>query len=64
MQVIAEGIETEEQALQLINPDCAFGKGFFYSKPTRARHAEAILENVPPLNTLPDFTNLNFDSIN
>ncbi|HEX8248466.1 MAG TPA: EAL domain-containing protein [Pyrinomonadaceae bacterium] len=64
MQVIAEGIETEEQALQLINLDCPFGQGFFYSKPTDAEHAEILLENVPPLNTLPDITNLNFDSIN
>jgi diguanylate cyclase (GGDEF)-like protein/PAS domain S-box-containing protein len=64
MQVVAEGIETEEQALQLINLDCPFGQGFFYSKPTGAAQAEAILENLPPLNALPDFGNLNFDTVN
>ena len=64
MQVIAEGIETEEQALQLINLDCPFGQGFFYSKPTSAAQAEAILENVPSLHALPEFTNLNFETIN
>jgi EAL domain-containing protein (putative c-di-GMP-specific phosphodiesterase class I) len=64
MQVIAEGIETEEQALQLINLDCPFGQGFLYSKPTDAAQAEAILENVLPLNTLPELANLNFDSVN
>ncbi|HLM01508.1 MAG TPA: EAL domain-containing protein [Pyrinomonadaceae bacterium] len=64
MQVIAEGIETEEQALQLINLDCPFGQGFLYSKPTNAAQAEAILENALPLNTLPELANLNFDSVN
>jgi diguanylate cyclase (GGDEF)-like protein/PAS domain S-box-containing protein len=63
MQVVAEGIETEEQALRLINLDCAFGQGFFYSKPTSAAQAEAILENVPPLNAPPEFANLNFDTV-
>jgi diguanylate cyclase (GGDEF)-like protein/PAS domain S-box-containing protein len=64
MQVIAEGIETEEQALKLINLDCAFGQGYFYSKPTDAMQAEAILEKAQPLNILPDLANLNFDSVN
>jgi diguanylate cyclase (GGDEF)-like protein/PAS domain S-box-containing protein len=64
MQVVAEGIETEEQALQLINLDCHFGQGFFYSKPTSAAQAEAILENTPPPDTLPDLANLSFDTIN
>lgn len=64
MQVVAEGIETEEQALQLIDLDCAFGQGFFYSKPTSATAAEAILENVPSLKISPGLTNLNFDTIN
>jgi EAL domain-containing protein (putative c-di-GMP-specific phosphodiesterase class I) len=64
MQVIAEGIETEEQALQLINLDCPFGQGFFYSKPTSALAAEAILESVVPLNISPVPANLNFDTVN
>ena len=64
MQVVAEGIETEEQALQLINLDCAFGQGFFYSKPTSAMAAEAILENVPSIKISQGLTNLNFDTIN
>ena len=64
MQVIAEGVETEEQALQLIGLDCTFGQGFFYSKPTDAAQAEAIIENNPPLNIAPDVTNFNFDTLN
>lgn len=54
MQVIAEGVETEEQALQLIDLDCAFGQGFYYSKPTDAQQAEAILENNSSLDINPD----------
>ncbi|MDQ3798334.1 MAG: EAL domain-containing protein, partial [Acidobacteriota bacterium] len=64
MQVIAEGIETEEQALQLINLDCTFGQGYYYSKPTSAAQAEAILETAQPLSLPPGFTDLNFDTIN
>jgi diguanylate cyclase (GGDEF)-like protein/PAS domain S-box-containing protein len=64
MQVIAEGIETEEQAQKLINLDCPFGQGYFYSKPTNAMQAEAILEKAQPLNILPNLTDLNFDTVN
>lgn len=63
MQVIAEGIETEEQALKLINLDCPFGQGYFYSKPANAIQAEAILENAQPLNVLPNLPDLNFDTV-
>ena len=59
MQVIAEGIETEEQALKLINLDCAFGQGYFYSKPTNASQTEMLLEKPLPFNKLPESVNLN-----
>ncbi len=64
MKVIAERIETEEQALKLINLDCQFRQGYFYSKPTDAIQAEDILENGQPLNISPDLAELNFDTIN
>jgi diguanylate cyclase (GGDEF)-like protein/PAS domain S-box-containing protein len=64
MQVIAEGIETEEQAMKLISLDCPFGQGYLYSKPTDAGHAEDLIENSQPLNISPDFAELNFDTIN
>ena len=64
MKVIAEGIETEEQALKLINLDCQFGQGYFYSKPTDAIQAEDILGNSQPLNISPNLAELNFDTIN
>ena len=64
MKVIAEGIETEEQALKLINLDCQFGQGYFYSKPTNAANAENILADSQQLNISPDLAELNFDTVN
>lgn len=64
MQVIAEGVETEEQALQLIDLDCAFGQGFLYSRPADAIQAEAILENIPLLSIVPGFSDISFDTAN
>ena len=49
MDVIAEGIETEDQAARLINLECNLGQGYFYSKPTDAAQAEAILEEMTSL---------------
>jgi EAL domain-containing protein (putative c-di-GMP-specific phosphodiesterase class I) len=64
MQVIAEGVETEEQANHLIDLNCTFGQGFLYSKPTDAIQAEAILQNNPPIGVAPDVTNFNPNLIN
>lgn len=64
MQVIAEGVETEEQANHLIDLNCTFAQGFLYSKPTDAIQAEAILQNNLPLGVAPDVTNFNPNSIN
>lgn len=33
LDIIAEGVETEEQADFLLNSDCQFQQGYFYSKP-------------------------------
>lgn len=54
MDVIAEGIETEEQAASLINLECTFGQGFFYSKPTDAAQAELILSESPVVSLVPE----------
>ena len=43
MDVIAEGIETEEQARRLADMGCEMGQGFYYSKPVEARDAQAML---------------------
>ena len=45
MRVIAEGIETLEQLVQLQTLDCASGQGFFFSRPVEAPVARVILEH-------------------
>lgn len=46
IDVIAEGIETEQQLNQLKELDCDFGQGFFFSRPINAQEAEQfIVEN-------------------
>jgi diguanylate cyclase (GGDEF)-like protein/PAS domain S-box-containing protein len=46
IDVIAEGIETEQQLNQLKELDCNFGQGFFFSRPMNAQAAEQfIVEN-------------------
>lgn len=62
MQVIAEGIETEEQAQSLINLDCNFGQGFLYAKPTDAIEAERIIRTLPSSNIAPEMAKVDFDS--
>ncbi len=45
IDVIAEGIETEEQAVFLRNAGCPFGQGYYFSRPLEASSAEAMLGN-------------------
>lgn len=45
IDVIAEGIETEEQAMFLRNAGCPFGQGYYFSRPLEASSAEAMLGN-------------------
>ena len=47
MDVIAEGIENEEQAANLVKLNCNFGQGFLYSKPVNAEQAAKILAKLP-----------------
>ncbi len=44
MEVVAEGIETSEQADELKRLGCQLGQGFFYSKPLAASGITALLE--------------------
>ena len=41
--VIAEGIETPEQLVQLQALDCTVGQGYYFSRPVRAPFAEELL---------------------
>jgi diguanylate cyclase (GGDEF)-like protein len=44
MEVIAEGIETEEQLAQLRALSCGFGQGYLFSVPVAAEMATALLQ--------------------
>lgn len=49
MKVVAEGIETTEQADFLHNLDCNYGQGYLYSRPLSADRFEAFVgENLGP----------------
>ena len=43
MDVIAEGIETAEQAQKLKALNCEYGQGYYFAKPLPAVEAEALL---------------------
>ena len=49
MEVIAEGIETEEQLEQLKQLKCEFGQGYFFSKPVAQPEAEKLLQSTQTL---------------
>lgn len=53
MGVVAEGVETEDQLLQLLSLECDCGQGYFFSKPLEKQAAEALLASNPQWKTLP-----------
>ncbi len=46
LDVVAEGIETEEQAARLALLNCEYGQGFLFSKPLDGPAAQALLSTV------------------
>lgn len=46
MEVIAEGVETKEQAIQLSALDCEYVQGYLLSKPLDAGQIEQLIEEV------------------
>lgn len=46
MEVVAEGVETEEQLDFLRNIKCDYGQGFYYSKPVDHDSATSIVEGL------------------
>ena len=44
MTVVAEGVETAEQAAQLRALGCEYGQGYFFSRPVDAHAAEVLLQ--------------------
>jgi diguanylate cyclase (GGDEF)-like protein/PAS domain S-box-containing protein len=53
MSVVAEGVETAEQLAHLRSLNCAYGQGYYFSKPLEAKSATALIENLP-INFVPD----------
>jgi len=54
LDVVAEGVETAEQAQQLKNLECKYAQGFFFSEPVTAAEAGALLSEL----SLPDTSKL------
>ena len=46
MEVVAEGVEYNEQIATLISMGCEFGQGFFFSKPVSAQDAERLVAEL------------------
>ena len=52
--MIAEGIETEEQAVIVEQLGCEFGQGYYYARPADAEAVEALLDRCAAASTSPD----------
>lgn len=46
MKVVAEGIETEEQSVKLLELGCYTGQGYFYGRPVDAEAAQLYLDDI------------------
>ncbi|MCR9138094.1 MAG: EAL domain-containing protein [Alphaproteobacteria bacterium] len=55
MKVIAEGIETDDQAAKLIELGCRIGQGYFYGKPMDAEAVRHYLASYNQPNATPRF---------
>ena len=65
LEVIAEGIETEEQADYLKNLDCDFGQGYLFSKPVESQQAGALIaDNFPTDPTTREANSFGFNLVN
>jgi diguanylate cyclase (GGDEF)-like protein/PAS domain S-box-containing protein len=49
LQIVAEGVETEEQAEFLRLNDCEQAQGYYFSQPKPSHELDDFLENSPPI---------------
>jgi EAL domain-containing protein (putative c-di-GMP-specific phosphodiesterase class I) len=54
IRVVAEGIETEAQAAQLIGLECDFGQGFLFSRAVAASRVPGLVARYPAVIELSD----------
>ncbi|MFI8962789.1 aminotransferase class I/II-fold pyridoxal phosphate-dependent enzyme [Streptomyces sp. NPDC053493] len=47
LQVVAEGIENEDQRALLADMGCRYGQGFLFARPMSARQADTFLHRIP-----------------
>jgi EAL domain-containing protein (putative c-di-GMP-specific phosphodiesterase class I) len=47
LDVIAEGVETEEQLAQLRGMGCKYGQGYYFSKPLNSHEATGLISVEP-----------------
>lgn len=53
MEVVAEGVETEEQLAQLRTLKCEYGQGYLFSRPVNAEAAEMLILDRPAKGIVP-----------
>jgi EAL domain-containing protein (putative c-di-GMP-specific phosphodiesterase class I) len=46
MEIVAEGVETEEQLHHIISLQCEYLQGFLFSQPLEIKEAEDLLHQV------------------
>jgi EAL domain-containing protein (putative c-di-GMP-specific phosphodiesterase class I) len=51
MEVVAEGVETQEQASALAEMGCRYGQGYLYSRPIPAEQAKSLVLQAAMLET-------------
>jgi EAL domain-containing protein (putative c-di-GMP-specific phosphodiesterase class I) len=61
LDVVAEGIETEGQNLELTKMNCNFGQGFLFSKPLNVGEATTYLKNSLDRKNYPIISEVQFD---
>jgi EAL domain-containing protein (putative c-di-GMP-specific phosphodiesterase class I) len=56
--VVAEGVESHSQAIELLRLGCHYAQGFYFSRPLPASAVEALLSADRPLGEAPAPVNL------